>query len=104
MDVEVNPGPTFQQKKLTMVHMNIQSLFMVSIKSNPRVKLDEIISTFVTDKDVDVLCMSETWLNSQITDKQIEIVGYSEPFRKDRTDRIGGGFVPTCQIILGAKD
>jgi hypothetical protein len=46
MDIEVNPGPDSPNKRLTMVNMNVQSLYMSSVP-NHRVKLDEIISTFL---------------------------------------------------------
>jgi exonuclease III len=64
---------------------------MTSISNNPRVKLDEIITTFVINKAIDFICMSETWLHDQISNTLIEIPGYKEPFRKDRKDRVGGG-------------
>ena len=91
MDIELNPGPEVPLKKLTMVHMNIQSLYMSSIKSNPRVKIDEIISTFVVAKEVDIICISESWLHDQIDDDQINLPGYQKPYRRDRNDRRGGG-------------
>jgi hypothetical protein len=64
---------------------------MASITNYQRVKLDEIISTFAIEKEVDFICLSETWLHSQISDTQIDIPGYQEPFRKDRKDKRGGG-------------
>jgi hypothetical protein len=92
MDIELNPGPEPSKKQLTLVHMNIQSLYMSSV-SNKRVKLDEIISTFAIEKEIYIITMSETWLHDQIDDKLIEIPGYSKPFRKDRPGRRGGGVV-----------
>jgi hypothetical protein len=91
MDIEVNPGPTSPTKGLSLIHMNIQSLYMSSIRSNPRVKLDEVISTYAVDKEVDIICMSETWLHDSIDNSLILIPGYKEPYRKDRNDRQGGG-------------
>jgi hypothetical protein len=91
MDIEVNPGPEPSKKGLSMVHMNIQSLYMASITNHKRVKIDEIISTFVVDKPTDIICLSETWLHDQISNKLIEIPGYHEPERNDRKDRQGGG-------------
>jgi exonuclease III len=91
MDIELNPGPGVESKNLSVAHMNVCSLYMSSIKHNPRVKIDEIISTLVVDKDVDILCISESWLHDQIKDKDIEIPGYQTPLRKDRKDKRGGG-------------
>jgi exonuclease III len=91
MDVEVNPGPEPSKKGLSMVHMNIQSLYMSSITNHQRVKIDEVISTFVVDKPTDVICFSETWLHDQISNKLIGFPGYHEPLRNDRKDRQGGG-------------
>jgi hypothetical protein len=93
MDIELNPGPGVPQKKFSLVHMNIQSLYMSSIRTNPRVKIDEIISTFVVNKEVDFICMSESWLHAQIDNKSIEFPGYKEPYRRDRNDRRGGGVI-----------
>jgi hypothetical protein len=84
MDIEVNPGPDVPVKSLSLVHMNIQSLYMASLPNHHRVKLDEVISTFVVDKEVDFICMSETWLHDEIISDLIEIPGYKTPFRKDR--------------------
>jgi exonuclease III len=71
--------------------MNMQSIYMASITNNPRVKIDEVISTFVVEKEVDFICMSETWLHDQIDSTKIKIPGYQKPFRKDRKDKRGGG-------------
>jgi hypothetical protein len=101
-DIELNPGPAQppMNKGMSFVHLNVQSLYMTSISNHPRVKLDEIITTYVVNKAIDLICMSETWLNDQISNTVIEIPGYKEPFRKDRKDRIGGGvYVPTSPKI-----
>ena len=91
MDIEVNPGPEDIPKGFTLVHLNIQSLYMSSITNYQRIKLDEVISTFVVEKEIDLICMSETWLHDQIDDNQVEIPGYQRIFRKDRKDKRGGG-------------
>jgi exonuclease III len=103
MDVEVNPGPGTPTKSFSLVHMNIQSLYMTSVPNYPRIKLDEVISTFVVDKEVDFICMSETWLHDNIKDTQIEIPGYQTPFRKDRTDKQGGGVIAYVTDNIVAK-
>jgi hypothetical protein len=90
MDVEKNPGPDLPNKNMTLIHMNIQSLYL---SINPRVKIDEIISTFVVEKQIDLITMSESWLHDQISDSLIKLPGYGKPFRKDRPDKRGGGVV-----------
>ena len=89
-DIEVNPGPHISNG-LSLVHMNIQSLYMSSITGNPRVKLDEVVSTYAVDREVDFICMSETWLHNQTNTDKILIPNYREPYRRDRNDRQGGG-------------
>jgi hypothetical protein len=69
--------------------MNVQSLYMSSVP-NHRVKLDEIISTFVVEKQIDIISMSESWLHDGIADKLIQLPGYGKPFRK--VDMISSNF------------
>ena len=52
-------------------------------------KLDEL-RLFVSSLDIDVLCISETWLNHKILDEDVDIHGY-KCFRKDRIGKTGGG-------------
>ena len=89
-DVEVNPGPSDQFKNLSIVQMNVQSLYMVS-ENNPYVKLNELNTTFAIEKEVDVICITETWLHSGIDDDKLMITGYKKPYRRDRTDNRYGG-------------
>jgi hypothetical protein len=103
MDIEVNPGPDHPLKRLSMVHMNIQSLYMSSINNNPRVKLDEVITTFAIEKEVEVISMSETWLHDGINSKLIEIPGYKDPYRKDRKDKRGGGVCAYVSSNVSSK-
>ena len=99
-DVETNPGPMSSMESISdstsfcsdsfisnldvlhncfsAVHLNVQSL---------KPKLD-ILETEL--RTFDVLAFSETWLNSSISNSDIEISGYSEPCRKDRPDGYGG--------------
>ena len=94
-DVEMNPGPPDQYKCLSIAHMNVQSLYMTS-QDNPYVKLNEIKSTFAIEKEVDVICISETWLHDQITDEAIMIEGYNKPHR---SDRIGNRYGGVCAYV-----
>ena len=66
-------------KGLKIAHLNIRSLYN---------KLDEI--TFILCKsEIDILCISESWLDNSITDNEINIPGYIIE-RRDR-NRQGGG-------------
>lgn len=61
------------------MHVNIQSL---------RPKID-ILS--VEAQSYDILVFTETWLSASVSDSQLHIPNFSQPFRCDRKDRIGGG-------------
>ena len=65
-------------KKLSLVHMNSQSI---------RKKIDTLE---IESSAYDIVCLSETWLNSDITNSSISFPGFHEPFRKDRDDGYGG--------------
>ena len=75
-DVEANPGPVRQYlslcgkmktKKLRIVHLNARSLIC---------HLDEL-ALLAASQRPDVLAVSETWLDSGISDGEISIPGYS---------------------------
>lgn len=99
-DVELNPGPSSASDLSSIsslsdamldgfkscldtytsfVHLNVQSLVP---------KLD-IINTEL--KRIDVLCFSETWLNSDISNDDLLLDGFHPPYRNDRIGRRGGG-------------
>lgn len=61
------------------MHLNIQSL-------KPKIDLLEVEA-----QPYDILVFTETWLNSNIPDKDLYIPNFNLPFRCDRKDRIGGG-------------
>lgn len=91
-DVERNPGPNsdstessassylpFLQGNLSMVHYNVQSLVN---------KVDILESEF---SHFDVISLTETWLNSSISDLDILFQEFQSPFRRDRIDDSHGG-------------
>ena len=56
--------------------------------------------------DLDVLCISETWLHKEIGDKEVSIDGY-DIIRKDRTNKRGGGvcvYVRSSLAIIHRND
>lgn len=66
---------------LHICHINAQSILP---------KFDEFKYLFEGSK-VDVVCVSETWLSSDISDDVCSLNGFHKPFRSDRVGRIGGG-------------
>ena len=57
---------------------------------NHRQKIDEIETLLVNDAHIDIICLSEIWLDNQISDKMVKIKGY-EIYRKDRAENMAGG-------------
>ena len=60
-------------------------------------KLDELL-TLVQCEHPDVICIVESWLNSDILDSEISIPGY-QVFRRDR-NRHGGGVLVYARVGL----
>ena len=98
-DIELNPGPANTEKNyqdLAICHLNMQSM-----KSD----LDKVkhIKLQLTDK-FDIITVSETWLTSSIPDKNYQINGYHNIFRKDRNVAdIGGGVAAWVSCSLSVK-
>lgn len=93
-DVELNPGPIsdpdisdplldsyakLTNSGISIMHLNIQSL-------KPKIDL-----LAVEAQPYEILVFSETWLNHNIQNDDLQIPNFSPPFRCDRRDRIGGG-------------
>ena len=62
----------------------------LNINSVPN-KLSQLAT--LVDKNIDILVITETKLDESFPTAQLEIDGYSEPFRKDRTKHGGGVLV-----------
>ena len=75
-DIELNPGPqqSTTSHELSIIHTNIGSL---------RNKIDEL-SIEASKLNLDVVTVSETWLNETIDNKDIALSGFSPPIRLDR--------------------
>ncbi|XP_055906590.1 uncharacterized protein LOC129941858 [Eupeodes corollae] len=69
-----------QKCGLRICHINAQSLLP---------KIDEFRDIF-TDSDVDVICVTETWLRDELNDDICCLEGY-RVFRFNRVNRVGGG-------------
>ena len=90
-DVESNPGPAsitnshqassfLQSRSLKVALLNIRSIYN---------KIDSL-KLLLNEKPFDIFTISETWLNSYITDGEISIPGYTFS-RNDWNGRSGGG-------------
>lgn len=85
-DNEFIPSERLKEYKgLQIIHMNTRSI-------HP--KIDELRHRFLIPS-MDILCVTESWLNNQIPDNMINILGYSI-LRNDRQHKKGGG---TCIYI-----
>ena len=70
-DIENNPGPT--KSNLSFCHWNVNG-----IAAHDFVKVS-LIEAFITTNDYDIMCLSETFLDSQtnIDDNRLDINGYN---------------------------
>ena len=66
--VPPNPVPSYENKSLSICHVNIQSLYLISDKVYPQRKMDEIESLLMNDLQFDAICLSETWLKPNIAE------------------------------------
>ena len=73
--------PWFSEKGLKIVHLNVHYLYP---------KLDEI-KIILANQNIDILCLSETFLNNTFSNNELLIDNY-KMFRKDRST-MGGGLV-----------
>ena len=90
-DINPQPGPgnvfdvptlDFKARGLSVVHLNVRSLLG---------KMDQL--RLLCDRNgADIITLSETWLNKDIDDSEIELPGYSI-IRRDRSERTGGGVI-----------
>ena len=58
--------------------------------TNHRRKIDEIETLMINENKIDIICLSETWLDNHISDDDVKINDY-KIYRKDRTANIAGG-------------
>ena len=96
-NINLNSRPSFTRSqtnvlhKLKIAHLNIRSLRNTS----------HLIETkeLVKSHKIDVLTMSETWLNSTVTNGEIAIDDY-KIFRHDRLHKKGGGVCAFVKQVL----
>ena len=84
-DVSSNPGP--HQKTLSCLMQNVRSLkaFQLVDESSYESKLG-ILRDIAYGYDLDVICLTETWLNEAINDHEILPTAYNI-YRRDRVGR-----------------
>ena len=97
-DVHPKPGPTYENKSITICHANVQSIYLKS-ETYKRRKIDEIEKVLINNLHYDIICLSETWLNDQVPDALVDIKDY-KIHRKDRSDHraCGAGMYITNAI------
>ena len=61
----------------------------IDIKSQKSL-IDEIYHVLCIEHKSDVITISETWLDSGISDDDLSLDGFQSPFRKDRNTHGGG--------------
>ena len=70
-DVELNPGPKHKAAQtLSICHWNFNS-----ICAHKFVKLSHL-GAYVSVHRIDIICLSDTYLDSSVDDKSLEISGY----------------------------
>ena len=85
MNIHPNPGPASNHvsKRFSICHANVRSL-------KTEGKLDEI-SILAETENIDVITISETWLDDTFPDQLLALSGFQPPIRRDREAGLGGG-------------
>ena len=55
------------------------------------------------NNNIDILSLTETWLDHSVADCLISIPGYQRPFKRDRQGRRGGGVAIYCANHISAR-
>ena len=74
-------------------HCNIHS---------PLGKVSEL-GVMVVQQNLDIICVTKSWLENSISDGMVQLDGYLPPFRKDRDVRYGGVAVYVSNNISVSK-
>ena len=82
-DIHPNPGPS-SWKDLSICHTNIRSI------RTPE-KMDDIRSELADN--FDIITLSESWLHSSCDTSHLDLAGFQQVHRKDRSDDSGYGGV-----------
>ena len=83
-------------KRLKICQVNVRSL----LASSKLLDLELLCAS----ADIDVLCVTETWLSSKVTSPQVSLPGFQSPFRCDRPNSYrGGGLAVYVRLGLAAN-
>ncbi len=88
-----NPGPCSSRNSIiNRLAINTRSLKSIhrDSESNRTVCNLERFQNLVYNENSDVICVTETWLTDEVSNKEILHSGFTI-YRKDRTNRCGGG-------------
>src|SRR5579872_6197419 len=88
-DIQVNPGPVASFPSINLAHLNTRSVSSITAELNKSAALLD----FISDKNIDILALSETWLTSDSplsTLNSITPLNYSF-FHEPRLNATGGG-------------
>ena len=99
-DVEVNPGPNKRKTTLSICHWNLNSVWPEDF-----IKIDQL-SAFLNTHNFDIVCLGETFLNSEIRDddERLAIENY-DIFRCDHpSDSKRGGVCIYYRDHLGLEE
>ena len=69
----------YMKSNLTIAHLNVRSLY-------PKV---DMMNDLLSRNDIDIMCITESWLNEKLSNTNISIPGY-QIFRRDRDSKGGG--------------
>ena len=99
-DILPNPGP--HQKSLSCFMQNVRNLkaFQVAEGSSLESKVG-VLQDIVYRLELDVICLTETWLNESIMDHEILPTAYNI-YRCDRAGRVGGGVMTAIKSTLSS--
>ena len=89
---DVNSGTFARSHNLINVHhmkWEFPSILLTNARSISN-KLDDL-QVVAENNGVDIMCITESWLNDDIPDDPLCIPHFIGPFRNDRKERLGGG-------------
>ena len=99
-DVSSNPGPQRSSKpSLNCFLQNVRSL-KAATRGNGNQSYENkmaVLQDCAYSHDLDVICLTETWLNDSISTHEILPFGYNI-YRKDRLNQVGGG------VLIAIRD
>ena len=101
-DIHTNPGPVHGSEFLSCFYQNVRSLKAVCYDGKFYETKLQLLQDISYGFDLDIICLTETWLNESISDFEILPSGY-EIYRKDRQNRTGGGVLIAIKASLSSS-